>query len=384
VIDVTRLYCGQPSFGDHLRYAGKRKPIVVWNSTRRCNLKCLHCYADSENQEYSNELSTGEIQKVIRDLGSFNVPVFLFSGGEPFFRDDIYENAALAHSLGIRTVISTNGTMITEKTAEKIKKTGFGYVGISLDGIGDTNDLFRGKKGAFSAAIRGLDNCVAVGQKTGIRLTLTRHSFEEIDGIFDFIEEHRINRVCFYHLVYAGRGSRIREDDLTLEESRQAVDTIIDRAADFHKRGLNVEVLTVDNHCDGPYLYLRMLKEGSPRAEEVYRFLKLNGGNSSGIGIADIDNEGNVHADQFWWHYSFGNVRDRKFSEIWEDRSDQLMAGLKNRKSLLKGRCSRCRWLDICNGNLRVRAEKVFDDIWESDPGCYLSDEEIGLSGGGV
>jgi len=393
LIGITKLYCGTATTGDPLRYGRRssgmpahllqfsedKKPIVVWNSTRRCNLNCIHCYADSENKSYPNELSTAEAQTMIRDLAEFGVPVLLFSGGEPLVRTDMYENAALARELGMRPVISTNGTLITETAARTIKDTGFGYVGISLDGIGERNDFFRGKTGAFEAAMRGFDNCVAVGQKCGLRLTLTRHNYEELNAIFDFIELHKINRACFYHLVYTGRGCDMQKDDLSHEESRKAVDLIIDRTADFHRRGLDVDILTVDNHCDGPYLYMRMLREGSPRAEEVLQLLKWNGGNSSGIGIGDIDNEGNVHADQFWWHYSFGNVRDRKFGDIWMDTSDPLMAGLKNRKPLLKGRCSKCKWLDICNCNFRVRAEAVYGDVWASDPACYLTDEEIGI-----
>ena len=381
MIDITKLYCGVSTSGDALRYereAGERKPIVVWNMTRRCNLACIHCYADSANRDYPNELTFEEAQRMIRDLGEFGAPVILFSGGEPLMRDDIYEHANLAKSLGIRPVISTNGTLITEKVARRIKETGFGYVGISLDGIGERNDFFRGKKGAFEAAMRGFDNCVAVGQKVGLRLTLTRHNCLDLNGIFDFIEEHGINRACFYHLVYTGRGSEMRKDDLTHEESRKAVDLIINRTADLHRRGKEVDILTVDNHCDGPYLYMRMLRESNPRAGEVLRLLRLNGGNQSGIAIADVDNEGNVHADQFWWHHSFGNVRDRKFGEIWMDTSDPLMAGLKNRKPLLTGRCAVCRWLDICNGNFRVRAEAVHGDVWSPDPACYLTDEEIG------
>lgn len=393
MIGITKLYCGTATTGDALRYGREsnrlpahllqysldKRPIVVWNMTRRCNLKCIHCYADSDNMAYPNELTFDEAQTMIRDLGEFKVPVLLFSGGEPLIREDIFEHAALAKSLGMRPVISTNGTLITEKMAQRIKETGFGYVGISLDGIGERNDFFRGKPGAFEAAMRGFDNCVAVGQKCGLRLTLTRHNYHDLDAIFDFIEEHKINRACFYHLVYTGRGSAMTADDLTHEESRRALDLIIDRTADMHRRGLEVDILTVDNHCDGPYLYMRMLRENSPRADEVLQLLKWNGGNSSGIGIADIDNEGNVHADQFWWHYSFGNVRTRPFSEIWTDTSDPLMAGLKDRKPLLKGRCAECKWLDICNANFRVRAEAVHGDVWAPDPACYLTDEEIGL-----
>ncbi|MCE5314325.1 MAG: radical SAM protein [Armatimonadota bacterium] len=381
MIDITKLYCGAATPGDALRYeySSERKPIVVWNCTRRCNLKCIHCYADSDNKSYPDELTFDEAQNMIRDLADFGAPVLLFSGGEPLIRKDIFEHAALAVELGMRAVISTNGTLIDEKMARTIKQVGFGYVGISLDGIGKRNDFFRGKTGAFGDAMRGFDNCVAVGQKCGLRLTLTRHNFEHLDTIFDFIEEHKIPRACFYHLVYTGRGSSMTNDDLTHDESRRAVDTIIDRTADFHKRGLNIDILTVDNHCDGPYLYMRMLQERSDHAEMTLRLLQRNGGNSSGIGIADIDNEGNVHADQFWWHHSFGNVRERKFSEIWTDTSDPLMAGLKDRKKLLTGRCTKCAWLEICNGNFRVRAETVHKDTWSPDPACYLTDEEIGV-----
>ncbi|MEN6357074.1 MAG: radical SAM protein [Armatimonadota bacterium] len=385
MIDITKLYCGKATTGDALRYgrasqsAMARKPIVVWNCTRRCNLKCIHCYADSDNKIYPNELTFDESQAMIHALADFGAPVLLFSGGEPLIREDIFEHAALANELGMRSVISTNGTLITEKMAKRIKQTGFGYVGISLDGIGEQNDNFRGKSGAFEAAMRGFDNCVAAGQKCGLRLTLTRHNYEQLDAIFDFIEEHHIPRACFYHLVYTGRGSSIKKADLTHEQTRSAVDKIIDRTADFSRRGLNIDILTVDNHSDGPYLYMRMLREGSSRAEDVLKLLRTNGGNSSGISIACVDNEGNVHADQFWRHYSFGNVRERAFGEIWHDTSDTLMAGLKNRKPLLTGRCGKCKWLDICNGNFRVRAEAVHNNTWAPDPACYLTDEETGI-----
>ncbi|MDH7480364.1 MAG: radical SAM protein [Armatimonadota bacterium] len=387
MIGVTRLYCGTVTSGDSLRYERghistlDKRPIVVWNCTRRCNLQCIHCYSDSQNISYSNELTTEEARALIEDLADFHVPVLLFSGGEPLMRKDIFDLAALAREKGIRPVLSTNGVLITKHIAKRIEQAGFGYVGISLDGIGERNDVFRGKKGAFELAMQGFDNCVEAGQKVGLRLTLTRHNFKDLNAIFDFIEEHKINRACFYHLVYTGRGRGLRDEDLSHVETRRAVDIIIDRAADFHRRGLEKDILTVDNHADGPYLYMRMLREGSSRAGEVLQLLKSNGGNQSGIGIGCIDNEGNVHADQFWGHYSFGNVKQRKLSEIWLDTSDPLMAGLKNRKTLLKGRCAACKWLDICNGNFRVRAEAVFGDVWAPDPACYLTDEEIGVKG---
>jgi radical SAM protein with 4Fe4S-binding SPASM domain len=186
-------------------------------------------------------------------------------------------------------------------------------------------------------------------------------------------------RACFYHLVYAGRGQRLQADDLTPEETRDAVDMIFDRSIAFHEEGADIEILTVDNHADGPYLLQRIEEEQPERYEEVLSLLRANGGNASGIGIAAVDHLGNVHPDQFWQHHSFGNVRERPFGEIWTDTSDPLMAGLKDRKPLLTGRCAECRYLDVCNGNFRVRAQAVHGDVWAPDPACYLTDEDIGL-----
>ncbi len=177
-----------------------------------------------------------------------------------------------------------------------------------------------------------------------------------------------------------GRGSELRKEDLPHEETRKVVDLIINWTKDLHDRGQPGEVLTVDNHADGPYLYLRMVREGSPRAGEVLELLRMNGGNNSGVGLGCVSWDGSVHADQFWRHYSFGNVRQRPFSEIWTDTRDPLMAKLKEKKKYVQGRCASCRWLDLCAGNLRVRAEALTGNIWAADPACYLTAEEIGVN----
>ena len=171
------------------------------------------------------------------------------------------------------------------------------------------------------------------------------------------------------------------EQELSHEESRRTLDLIMDRTKALHDRGFPIEVLTVDNHADGPYVYFRLQKEDPKRAAEVFELLQMNKGNSTGIGIACVSWDGSVHADQFWRHYSFGNVKERKFSEIWMDTEDKLMAGLKNRKQLIKAnadRCARCKWFDICNGNFRVRAEAIYGNVWADDPACYLTKGEIG------
>ncbi|MBI2910012.1 MAG: radical SAM protein [Chloroflexi bacterium] len=393
MIGVTKLLCGGTSPGDALRYGRRsselpshllqfsedKKPVVVWNLVRRCNLHCIHCYSTSQDHDYPGELDTTEAKALIHSLADFGVPVVLFSGGEPLIRPDIFELIGVAAERGVRAVLSTNGTLITEDVASRLKELGISYVGVSLDGMEAIHDRFRGKRGAFLDALRGIRNSRDAGLKVGLRFTITRHNFTEVPAIFDLLEEENIPRCCFYHLAYSGRGSNLVEEDLTHQETRGLMDLIFDRSEELSRRFPDKEILTVDNHADGPYLYLRAKERQPSRAEDVYQLLKWNGGNNSGVAIGCIDNLGDVHADQFWRHYTFGNIRQRSFAAIWQDTSDPLMAGLKNRKPLLQGRCAECRYLEICGGNLRIRAEAVYGDVWAPDPACYLSDEEIGI-----
>jgi Fe-coproporphyrin III synthase len=394
MIGISKLYCGtvEPSdalrYGRHssrlpshlLQFSKDKRPVVVWNITRRCNLKCIHCYAHATEEAPTDELSHEEGKALIDDLAGFGVPVMLFSGGEPLVRPDLPELAAYAVEKGMRAVISTNGTLITPKMAKTLKEIGLSYVGISLDGMEAVNDHFRGVPGAFKKALDGIRNCQAVGIKVGLRFTINKANVQEIPGIFDLLEEMEVPRVCFYHLVYAGRGSEMVKDDLAHEETRQAVDLIMDRTKDLHDRGKPKEVLTVDNHADGPYLYQRLLAEDPEHAAEVLELLKMNEGNNSGRGIGCVSWDGEVYADQFWRHHSFGNVRQRPFSKIWTEPEDDLLLKLKDKKQHVTGRCASCKWLDICGGNFRVRAEAVHGDVWAPDPACYLTDEEISES----
>jgi 12,18-didecarboxysiroheme deacetylase len=395
MIGISKLYCGAVEAADVLRYnrdssklpshllqfSADKKPVVVWNMTRRCNLHCVHCYSSSQNIHYADELTTEEAKEMIDDLAAFGCPVILFSGGEPLMREDLPELAQFAVDHGIRAVISTNGTLITQEKANAFKKIGLSYVGVSLDGICETHDRFRGKKGAFEMTIKGIRICRDAGIKVGIRFTMNKRNVRDVPAIFDLIEAENIPRICFYHLVYAGRGSKLIDEDLSHEQARGILDRIMDRTKYLFESGLPKEVLTVDNHADGPYIYLRLLQENQARAAEALELLEMNEGNSSGNGIGCISWDGKVHADQFWREISFGNIRKRPFSKIWTDTSNELLVQLKNKKPFMKGRCATCRWLDVCGGNFRARAEAATGDIWAPDPACYLTDEEIEKEG---
>jgi len=381
MISISRLLCDSIGPGDHLRYEKRDvpRPVVVWNFTRQCNLDCLHCYASASRYKSGKEMDTAAGMEFIRDLAAFGVPVILFSGGEPLMRKDLFQLAGFARAQGLRVAISTNGTLITPDIADRLRDTGFAEVGISLDGIGGNNDLFRGKTGAYQSALSGIRNCVKLGLRVSLRLTMTTHNHLDIPAILQLTEDENINRICFYHLAYSGRGGDLQKEDITHEETRRALDIICDKTLDMYSRGLYKEVLTVGSHTDGVYLYLKLKQQDPSRAAKVMELLNINGGNSSGMKISAVDDQGNVHPDQFWWHYSLGNVLERRFSDIWSDSTEPLLHGLRVRQTILEGRCRQCKYLAVCNGNLRVRAEAVYGNVWAPDPACYLTDEEIGI-----
>ncbi len=397
MINISKTYCDQVTPGDWLRYgkqgageragevvpkqASERRPIVVWNITRDCNLKCVHCYNDSGVGKPSNEVTTAKAKTVLDDLAEFGAPSVLFSGGEPLMRPDLFELIEYAVGQGLRAVISTNGTLIAPDKAQLIKDLGVSYVGISLDGIGPVNDKFRGVEGAFERTVDGIRNCQRAGVRVGLRLTLTGQNVQDLEGLFDFFEAEGIERACFYHLVPSGRGGDMSDERLTSAQSRAAIEMILAKTKQFKEAGKQTDILTVDNHVDGVYTYLKLREEDPERAKEVWKLLTWNGGglNSSGIGIGCIDYDGFVHANQFWGHHSLGSIHEQPFSKIWTNPNEPLLKGLRDRRGNIKGRCRLCKYFDACGGSLRVRADLHFGDTWAPDPGCYLDDEQIGL-----
>ena len=354
-------------------------PVVIWNLIRRCNLTCKHCYSISADTDFPNELSTAQIFEVMDDLKQFGVPVLILSGGEPLLHPDIFDIARRSKDLGFYTALSTNGTLIDENNIEQIAAMGFDYLGISIDGIAETHDKFRRKKGAFAASIKGLRLCHDQGIKVGLRFTMTQDNAEQLPQLLTLMDDEKIDKFYFSHLNYAGRGNKNRKDDVFLQTTRWAMDLLFARAMADAKAGRNTEFVTGNNDADGVYLLYWVKQHYPEHAQHVEAKLRQWGGNSSGVNISNIDNQGRVHPDTMWWHYDLGNVKERPFSEIWQDTSDPIMAGLKQMPRPVKGRCARCAYLGICNGSTRVRALQLTDDPWTEDPACYLTDEEIGL-----
>lgn len=355
-------------------------PVVIWNLIRRCNLTCKHCYAVSTDTDFKGELSTDEVFTVMDDLKGFRVPVLILSGGEPLMRPDIFDISHRAKEMGFYVALSSNGTLIDESNIEKIAAVGYNYVGISVDGLKETHDKFRRKEGAFEATMNGIRMCRERGIKVGLRFTLTADNRQDLPPLLELMEEERIDKFYLSHLNYAGRGNKNRRDDAHHRMTREVMDLLFDTCWAQIQRGDPMEFVTGNNDADGPYLLQWAARNVPDQLENLRKRLENWGGNASGVNVANIDNRGHVHPDTMWWHHDLGSVRERPFSTIWQDTSDELMAGLKQSPRPVSGRCAQCAHLAVCNGNTRTRAHQLTGDYWSEDPGCYLTDEEIGLS----
>lgn len=386
MISISNLLCDHRAGNESLRYGHTRgggardgvpRPVVVWATTRACNLRCVHCYASATPGPAPGELDHEEARAMLRDLKTFGVPAVLFSGGEPLARPDTPELIGYAASIGLHCTLSTNGVLIDEPMADRLAALGLRYVGISIDGTPDRHDKLRGLPGAFDASVAAIDRCRARGIKVGLRFTVHALNQEDMDGVFDLCLDHGVERLCIYHLAYAGRGNGMKRVDLTAAQTRGVVERIFTRTRDCHEQGRSLEVLTVGNHSDAGFLLMQLDAMDPQRAARVRQRLRGTGGNRSGCDVASIDPVGNVHYDQFSWHYNCGNVRDAPFSRIWASARDPRLALLRDRTESLPQRCRACRFLDVCNGNLRTRAESATGEWLGMDPSCYLTDDEI-------
>ncbi|HSS63468.1 MAG TPA: heme d1 biosynthesis radical SAM protein NirJ [Gammaproteobacteria bacterium] len=355
-------------------------PVVIWNLIRRCNLTCKHCYSVSADRDFPNELSPNEIEDVMDDLRRYGVPVLILSGGEPLMHPHVFRISRRAKAMGFYVGLSTNGTRIDDSNISRIADVGYDYVGISIDGMRETHDRFRRLNGAFDLALRGVRLCRGAGIKVGLRFTLTEDNSGEFPDILRLMDEENIDKLYLSHLNYAGRGNRNRRSDARHAVTRRAMNLLFETCLRDVSEGREREYVTGNNDADAVYL-LEWAKSRFPdRLPALRERLVRWGGNASGIWIANIDNEGRVHPDTFWWHHTLGNVRRRPFSRIWEDLSDPVMAGLKRRPRPVEGRCGACAHLDVCGGNTRVRAYQISGNLWAEDPGCYLTDREIGVA----
>ena len=358
-------------------HGAPKAPIVIWNLTRNCNLSCVHCYAAAQPRQFSGELSPQQAMAAAESLAQAGARMVVLSGGEPLYRADIFDIAARLRALGVAVSLSSNGTLIDKPAAEKIARAGFSYVGVSLDGLEDDHDKFRGVGGSFGKAVEGVKNVKALGLKAGVRYTITRMNVGDLGGIFGLTNELKADKLYFSHLVYSGRGNGIMMGDLAPAHTRQVMDFILDKAVEYASAGRGPEIVTGNNDADAVYLYMRVAREWPTAADKLLDALKKAGGASAGVGVANIDPRGAVHPDPLLSSVNLGNITRESFRQIWFHNPDPALARLRKKPGEFSGRCGRCAWISVCGGSNRVRAQRRGGDLWGSDPACYLTDEEI-------
>lgn len=215
---------------------------------------------------------------MIDSLAKIDIPVLLFSGGEPLVHKDILPLIEYAKARKIRVGISTNGTLISKVLAKKLARAEIDYVGVSIDGGKSLHDRFRKIKGAYDMAIKGIINAQEAGLKTGVRFTITRVNAPDLASVLDLCIREKIPRFCMYHLVYSGRGKGIADIDIDNKTRRKVVAFLVKRALEYNKKKYDFEILTVDNHADGIYIYNYLKKRKPQVAAEVLKLLKFHGG----------------------------------------------------------------------------------------------------------
>ncbi|MHC5226545.1 heme d1 biosynthesis radical SAM protein NirJ [Ignatzschineria sp. LJL83] len=355
-----------------------RAPVVLWNILRRCNLNCMHCYSTSVDTDFKGELDTSEALKLIDQLFEAQVKVLIFSGGEPLMRPDLFTLADYAKKRGFYTALSTNGTLINSDNIEDIAAAHFDYVGISIDGLSSVHNHFRRKEGCFEEAMEGIKLCRMKDLKVGLRTSLTQHNYTELPELLALMREYDVQKYYLSHLNYSGRGKKRGESlDAHHKMTREAMMLLFDQAWADVEEGKETDFVSGNNDADAILLLQWTQKNLPQHATQMEKMLRAWGGNSSGAGIANIDNLGNVHPDSYMWQHTIGNIREKSFADIWFHQPDPLLLDLRKYPRAVKGRCQDCHWLEICNGNTRTRAWAQ-GDFWGEDPGCYLSDDEIG------
>lgn len=348
--------------------------IVIWNMTNRCNLLCHHCYSKASANE-KETLALEDILATIPKLKKAGVNFVIFSGGEPLLRKDIFEIAQAMKDNQIMTYLSTNGTYINEKNAQKIIDT-FNYIGISIDGIGEVHDHFRGQKGSYDKSINAIKIIQSLGGNAGIRFTLTKETENSFYDIFKLSEDLNINKIYISHLVYSGRGEENLNIDISKEKRKEYVEFMINKAFEYYQSGIDIDIVTGNMEMDA-ILLLKLFEKKYPEYVDSLKEKLISwGGNSAGDRLGNMDWNGFVKPDPFF-PTTIANYLERDFDDLWLDKNNDLLNRLRAKPRAIKGKCSLCKYINICNGGSRSRAYAISGDLWEEDPSCYLTLDEI-------
>lgn len=323
--------------------------MVSWNLTRRCNLRCKHCYLGAST-EGPEELSTEESLRILGEIAEVNrETVLILSGGEPLLRSDLDVLIGRAAALGMTAVLGTNGTFLTPERAGSLGRRGLKGVGISVDSlVSSRHDEFRGFAGAWAAAREGIEAARAAGLDVQVQMTLTRDNFEELPVVARFARDAGARALAVFFLVCTGRGQGLV--DLTPDEHERALRML----AGF--RGDNIMIRP---RCAPTFR--RVLTREDP---DSFLLQSDAGRCMAAKNYCRITPEGDVTPCPYLPLVA-GSLRERSFGEIW--RSAPLLEAL--REPALHGRCGACEYRELCGG-CRARAFAASGDPLDEDPWC--------------
>jgi len=344
--------------------------LIVWNFTNACNLRCKHCYQNAGPNPLPNELTFEEKLNVLNQLDEMEIPSIAFSGGEPTIHPDFIPIVKEASRRGIYTAVATNGlAFANESFTDKALKAGLNYVEVSLDSTDPkVHDEFRGIKGAWELAVKGIKNVVKHGgASTGIAMTLTKLNKDQIGDMVRLAEDLGVTRVIFFNFIPTGRGKENVALDLTPEEREEALRWIYRES-----RRSSVQVVSTAPQLARVSWQMSQGEDvlpthfAIPRSQTLRSLAEFIGGCGAGRIYAAIQPDGKVTPCVFM-PIVVGDLRKQTFRDIWEN--SEVMLKLRN-KDLIKPPCGECPYRYVCGG-CRARAYSYCGDYLAPDPGCF-------------
>ncbi len=360
--------------------------LVAWEITKSCNLFCAHCRASADQSEYSGELSTQECYRLIDQILEVGKPIIILSGGEPLFRKDVFEIARYAVNKGLRVVMGTNGTLITEEAAARLKSVPVSRLGISLDfPRAELQDNFRGKKGAFAAVMAGIANAHKAGLEIQINSTVTKLNAPYLDELVALALN--LGAVAFHPflLVPTGRGKALEAMELSPQEYEKTLNWIYDKQLELGDK-------MFFKPTDAPH-YLRVMSQRqkmqhqaagqaatpTPAQGHGHPANAITRGCLAGNGFCFISHLGKVKGCGYLT-LEAGDVRSQSFQQIWD--GSPLFNQLRD-LSNIKGKCGLCEYKRICGGG-RARAYESTGDCLEAEPYCTYQPVRLRASSTGA
>ncbi len=343
--------------------------LVAWEITGSCNLFCAHCRGSASDTQYSGELSTEECFQLIDQIREVGKPILILTGGEPLARPDVFTIGKYAASKGLRVVMGSNGTLITEEVAAKLKDVPLSRIAVSLDfPEAKLQDDFRGQAGAFEAAVTGIANARQAGIEIQINSTITRMNVDYLDELLALAT--KVGAVAFhpFMLVPTGRGKGLESVELPPEQYEKTLNWIYDKQQELGDR-------MFFKPTDVPH-YMRVVKQRQkqdgavpvtqkPSAAGHHPANAITRGCLAGVGFCFVSYQGKVKGCGYL-DVEAGDVREESFSRIWSD--SPLFGNLRD-LSNLKGKCGVCEYKRICGG-CRARAYETTGDYLEAEPYC--------------